>query len=72
MTVKESVNATEQSEVGKGSFPTGYGLSQEIGDAGAAALYTCVLLVLIVNLILFILLIIKFAKTLPHSQVKNC
>ena len=70
MTVKESVNATEQSEcAAEGSFPTGYELSQEIGDGGTAALYTCVVLVLIVNLILFILLIIKFTKSLPHSQV---
>ena len=70
MTVKESVNETVSDCAAEGSFPTGYELNQEIGDGGTAALYTCAVLVLIVNLVLFILLIIKFTKTLPHSQVK--
>ena len=53
-----------------GTFPTLAELRSGLGDY-AMALHICVILVLIVNSILFIILAIKFFKTVPQSQVKN-
>ena len=53
-----------------GSFPTLSELKSGLGDY-AMALHICVILILIVNTILFIILAIKFFKTVPQSQVKN-
>ena len=69
MTESTFINNSESECAKDGEFPTMQEFMQEVGVAGSAALYTSVLLLLTINAILFLLLILKFYKSIPQSQV---
>ena len=69
MTESTFINNNESECAKDGEFPTMQEFMQEVGVAGSAALYTSVLLLLTINAILFLLLILKFYKSIPQSQV---
>ena len=55
----------------EGEFPEPDHLEHGLGYSTATALKTCVILVMLVNLGLFIMLMLKFYKNVPHAQVLN-
>ena len=53
----------------EGTFPTPSQLKLGLGPAGSSALLACVILVLITNAVMFFILLAKFLKNIPQSQV---
>jgi len=53
----------------EGEFPEPDHLEHGLGYSTATALKTCVILVMLVNLGLFIMLMLKFYKNVPHAQI---
>ena len=55
----------------EGDFPTLVHLQKGLGESNALALHICVSMVLVINFVMWMILLSKFFKFIPHVQVKT-
>merc|ERR1712215_374645 len=54
-----------------GTYPSLEEIKSGLGEGPAIAMYTCSVLVFLINMVMFIFLIIRFIKTIPSRQIPS-